>query len=199
MRIFRLRNRFSLPLPHDDDKREDDWDNEAGFENRQKMFSEINSHFLALRQSSFEKSDELIITISSAFLGLSVGFIKEIVPLERSIWIPLLVASWLCFFGAIMANFFSHFWGRNAIESQIDCARYYYLEGRTKYLDPDINKWTRVTEGTNAIAAALFGLGVLFTLVFVSINVTREQKYQYDKSHEPAKTRSQPAANSSAA
>lgn len=195
--FFNLKARFALPPPLDDDNREDDWNDEASFENRQKMFSEINAHFLSLRQSSFEKSDELIITISSAFLGLSVGFIKDIVPLERSIYMPLLVASWFFFFGAILTNFVSHFWARNAIEDQIDCARYYYLEGRTKYLDPDINKWTLLTERLNTGAAFCFGLGVLLTLLFVFPNVLREQTYQYNKANEPTKTK--PAANGAVA
>ncbi len=184
----RIRKRLALPSPDENEPREEGWD--ENFDKRQNEFSQMHSHLLGLRQSSFEKSDELIVTISSAFLGLSVGFVKDIVPLQRSIWMPLLVLSWFCFFVAILTNFVSHFWARNAIEDQIDCARYYYLEGRTKYLDPHINRWTRLTEGCNTVAATLFGWGVLLTLVFVSRNVLREQKYQYDKASEPAKAQS---------
>lgn len=177
---FNLKNRRALTPPRDDDTKDEGW--EEAFEDRQKLFSDSHNHLLSLRQSSFEKSDELIVAVSSAFLGLSVGFIKDIVPLNRSIWLPLLVLSWFCFFGAILTNFVSHFWARNAIEDQIDCARYYYLEGRTKYLDPGINKWTLLTERCNAVAAILFGAGVLLTLLFVSANVFREGKYQSAKS-----------------
>lgn len=195
---FNLKKRLALPLPREEDSKDEGW--EDAFEDRQKLFSESHNHFLALRQSSFEKSDELIVAVSSAFLALSVGFIKDIVPLTRSVWMPLLALSWFCFFCAILTNFVSHFWARNAIEDQIDCARYYYLEGRTKYLDPGINKWTLLTERCNAAAAILFGTGVLLTLVFVSVNVFREANYQgakSTKSDESTQTRPTTATNSS--
>lgn len=196
--LFNFKNRFALSPPLDSDAKDEDW--EDAFEERQKLFSDSHNHLLSLRQSSFEKSDELIVAVSSAFLALSVGFIKDIVPLSRSIWMPLLVLSWFCFFGAILTNFVSHFWARNAIEDQIDCARYYYLEGRTKYLAPGINKWTLLTERCNAAAAILFGSGILFTLFFVSANVFREGNYQsakITKSDESTQTQPATATNSS--
>ena len=147
-------------------------------DNRRAVFAQANAHLLGLRQSSLEKSDDLVIALSSTFLALSIGFIKEVVPLERSTLMPVLLVSWFCFFAAMAVNFFSHSLARQANENQIECARLYYLEGRKKYLSPGINRATRATEIFNRSAASLLMVGLVLTLLFVSINVWREQSYQ---------------------
>lgn len=121
--LFDWNSRYSLESPKDDDKPDENWS--ADIENRRAAFNQIYEHLLGLRQSSLEKSDELIIALSSTFLALSIGFIKEIVPLERSILMPILVVSWICLFAATSVNFFSHSVARHAIENQIECARLY--------------------------------------------------------------------------
>lgn len=187
---FDWSSRYSLEPPKEDDKRDENWENNV--KDRQESFKQIYEHLLSLRQSSLEKSDELIIALSSTFLALSVGFVKEIVPLERSILMPVLVVSWVCLFTATAVNFFSHSVARHAIENQIECARLYYLEGRSKYLKPEINRATRATESYNRWAASLLGLGLVLTLVFVSVNVLREQSYQTTEAGKQAQTQPVP-------
>ena len=191
---FDWKSLYSLEPPKDEDKFDEGW--QEDIENRRAAFSQINEHLLGLRQSSLEKSDELIIALSSAFLALSIGFVKEIVPLERSILMPVLVVSWISFFAATAVNFFSHTLARQANENQIECARLYYLEGRSKYVNPEINKATRATELWNRWAAGLLMAGLVLTLVFVSVNVLREQSYQTDKANKPVPNQSAPLPNS---
>lgn len=192
-RIFNWKSLYSLEAPEETDKRDEDWDSDI--ENRRTAFNQINEHLLGLRQSSLEKSDELIIALSSAFLALSIGFIKEIVPLERSILMPVLVISWISFFAATAVNFFSHTLARQANENQIECARLYFLEGRSKYVNPEINKATRATELWNRWAAILLMMGLVLTLIFVSVNVLREQSYQTIKKKESVPAQAAPLLN----
>ena len=180
---------YALESSKDDDERDEGW--QEDMENRRAIFNQMEGHLLGMRQSSLEKSDELIIALSSGFLALSIGFIKEIVPLERSILMPMLVVSWVCFFAATVVNFFSHSMARRAIENQRECSRLYCLEGRTKYLKPEMNPATRSTENYNSCAAGLLAAGIVLTLIFVSVNVMREQSFQVSKANEPTQTSEQ--------
>lgn len=175
---FQWAERYALEAPSEDDERDENWEKGEDTDHRREVYNRMDGHLLEMRQSSLEKSDELIIALSSTFLALSIGFIKEIVPLERSVLMPILVISWVCFFAATAVNFFSHSIARRAIDNQRDCARLYYLEGRTKYLKPETNRATRSTENYNSWAAALLGAGIVLTLIFVSVNVLREQSFQ---------------------
>lgn len=183
--LSKIKNRFhwdkayALEPVSDDDEIEEGWQEHMA--DRQEAFGRMDQHLLEMRQSSLEKSDELTIALSSAFLALSIGFIKEIVPLERSILMWVLVTSWICFFGATAVNFFSHSIARRAIENNRECNQRYHLEGRVKYIKPEFNKATRATEKFNNSAAILLGVGLVLTLIFVSVNVVREQSYQVKK------------------
>ncbi|MGB9103724.1 MAG: hypothetical protein WCC59_03105 [Terriglobales bacterium] len=53
-------------------------------EYRRKVFDDI--------KSGSENFDRSLLTLSSGALGLSLAFIKDIVRLEKAVWMPLLFA-----------------------------------------------------------------------------------------------------------
>ena len=53
------------------------------------------------QQASTDAFDNNLLTFSSAALGLSIAFIKDIVPLENAEWLKTLYFSWAAFAGCI--------------------------------------------------------------------------------------------------
>jgi hypothetical protein len=47
------------------------------------------------QQASSDSFDNQLLTFSSALLGLSLAFIKDIVPLNIAVWMPCLYSSWV--------------------------------------------------------------------------------------------------------
>lgn len=86
-------------------------------------------------QSGSDEFDKSILTYSSAGLGISLVFIKDIVPLVRVIDLPLLYASWIAFGVAIVVTIFSFQLSVKAQEKHVEHLRLYYLNRQPQYLN----------------------------------------------------------------
>lgn len=62
-----------------------------------KIYSETRNDLLNRHLSNTEAFDKAVLSLSSAGLGVSLAFIKDIVPIHTIINIRLLYISWLCF------------------------------------------------------------------------------------------------------
>ena len=60
------------------------------------------------RQASSDEFDKNLLTFSSGALGLSLAFIKDIVPLDHATHLSYLHISWVCFVCCIIATIFSY-------------------------------------------------------------------------------------------
>lgn len=79
-----------------------DSDNMEEFE---KLYNKTRDELLAKQMSNSETYDRSMLSLSSAFLALSVTFIKDIVPVKESLCTWLLYLSW----GSICVNNNSYF------------------------------------------------------------------------------------------
>ncbi len=139
-------------------------------EERKTLHASTRQDLLTRNLSNSEKYDSAILTLSTGILGLSLAFIKDVVPLNTAELVHLLKASWWLFGASIISTVTSFSVSQIAIKRQLDYADKYYREGKTEYLEKK-NVPALITEYVNYISGILFIAGILATVVFVSVNV----------------------------
>src|SRR2546428_3671886 len=89
-------------------------------EHRRKVWEDL--------RSGSENFDKYLLTFSSGALGLSITFIKGVVPLEKAVWIPSLIASWIAFLLCILVTLISFRISIRALEKMVPHLNQFYLD-----------------------------------------------------------------------
>jgi hypothetical protein len=127
--------------------------------------------------SDFDKN---LLALSSGALGISLGFIKDIVPLEQAIWLSLLYWSWFLFASCILATLSSFQFSVLAHVSHIGYLKKFLLDREDSYKDKQ--SWaSKAVDVCTWTAAAGFFAGVALTLVFCYRNVERIHAMKNEK------------------
>lgn len=136
---------------------------------RHGMYVDYSKEMRALQASNFESLDRAILTLSSALLGLSLAFIRELGTGDPE-FLTGLISSWVSFGAAILFTLGSLVASQQAAGKMIDQAERYYLHDDDDALDdePPELAWTRRLNGASL---ATFALGIVLTIVFVALNV----------------------------
>src|SRR6266478_3647165 len=138
----------------------------------EELFDEFRAKMLEDINSGTENFDKNLLTFSSGALGLSLAFIKDIVPLGRTIWIPCLFVSWIAFALCILVTMASFQVSIRALTESLSYAKAYYLDGEKDALDKHLKTFCcRAVDWCTWTASVLFLAGVACTIVFVSVNV----------------------------
>lgn len=139
-------------------------------EERDKIYASTRHDLLARNLSNSEKYDNAILTLSTGVLGASLAFIKDVVPLERSEYIPLLKLSWWLFGAAVVSTLVSFIVSQRAIKRQLEYAEEYYIKKKEEYLTKE-NGPATWTDRINYASGAFFIAGIIATVIFVSVNI----------------------------
>jgi hypothetical protein len=132
-------------------------------------------------QSGSDEFDKSILTYSSAGLGLSVAFIKDIVPIANVIGLPLLYTSWRAFGVAILTTVFSFQLSVKTQQKHLEHLRKYYLERRPEYLDPP--NWAASWVGyLKWVSGACFVIAIAGTIGFAIWNLNEARDMSEKKS-----------------
>ena len=134
------------------------------------MYSEYRRDLLGRQLSNAVQYDKAILSLSTGALGLSIGFIKDIVPLERALAIWLLILSWTLFGAAIIGTVVSYPIGQKAINVQLGYAEKYYLEKNDQYFKKR-NPWSVAILCIGIVSSVAFVIAVILTIIFVSLNL----------------------------
>jgi len=127
------------------------------------------------QQSGSDEFDKNLLTLSSGALGLSLAFIKDVVPLKGADFLCELYLSWLSFVACIVVTLFSYALSVQCQKAHTSYLYKYYIEGKEEYLNRKSVWSTSVT--ICAILGALFFLvGLAATMIFVIGNVSRIQR-----------------------
>jgi hypothetical protein len=129
-------------------------------------------------QSGSDEFDKNILTYSSAGLGISLVFIKDIVPLSRTIHLNLLYSSWILFGLAILVTISSFQLSVKALEQHLEHLRKYYLERQPQYLNAP-NRATEWVGHFKWISGGCFVLAIIGT-IFFSISNLAEARHMTD-------------------
>lgn len=142
----------------------------GGRDERQRLYEETRKDLLGRQLSNSQQYDRAILSLSSAFLAVSVAFIRgqDSSPITDSVW--LLWSSWGAFGCAVVATIFSFMASQHAIKQQLEKAERYYLRCEEDALveSHGTGKWTSRWSWFAGIA---FILGVVLTIGFAIANL----------------------------
>lgn len=123
----------------------------------------------AIRSSS-EEYDKNILTLSSAALGLSLTFMKDIVPLEHITHRYSLYWSWILFAVSVLAVVCSFQLSIRAHFKHLECIDAYYLQKDDAALSRKSN-WSTALEIFNFSSGLFFVAGIASSVYFVIANI----------------------------
>jgi hypothetical protein len=135
-----------------------------------RIYEATRKDLLVRQLSNAEKYDNAILTLSAGILGVSLAFIKDIVPIDEAINVCLLKLSWVCFSLAIVFTISSFMLSQWAIKVQLTYAERYYLDSKDDFLKKR-NVPAIATDWFNLLAGILFIIGVSTTVSFVIYNL----------------------------
>lgn len=115
-------------------------------------------------QSDFEKN---LVYLSAGALALSIGFIEKVIKLQDASSRWLLIASWGLLASTLLLNLASHLISvRNSTKAREE------MDKGTTYeiLVERISCRNKIMRTLNWVTYGLFALGVIFTVIFCSVN-----------------------------
>jgi hypothetical protein len=133
-------------------------------------------------QSGSDEFDKSILTYSSAGLGVSLVFLKDIVPLANAVALVLLYASWIWFGVAILVTVFSFQLSVMSQEKHLEHLREYYLESKAESLNAP-NKAASWVGRLKWVSGLCFVLAITGIIVFSIWNLAEAKHMSEDNSN----------------
>ena len=142
-------------------------------ETRRRLYEQTKAELISKQIANSTSYDTAILTLSSAFLALSVVFVKDVVaPLSEASLLWVLFASWCCFCGAIVSTVLSFMVGQAGYRELLSAAERYYIKGDVTAHQVSVIVARRI-ERLNVANGAFFVLGTAFTLILTIANFNR--------------------------
>lgn len=139
-----------------------------------KLFADHTSEVRKRQVSGSENFDKSVLTLSSGGLAVSLGFLKDFVPIGHAIGAWTLYTSWGLLTAATVITMLSFLASMRAQEFQQQVAEGYYLRREDPAEKP--NPWDRIVIWMNRASGASFIVGVTLTTLFVAINLQKAQE-----------------------
>jgi hypothetical protein len=124
------------------------------------------------QQASSDEFDKSLMTFSSGALGLSLSFIKDIVPLDKAGFLCWLFISWVSFSLCIVATMASFPFSIQAQKTHLDYLYKYYIEGRPEFFNKQ-SGWSIAVTVCAVLGAIFFFIGLAATVVFATANLSK--------------------------
>lgn len=118
--------------------------------------------------SSFDK---YILTLAAGTFGLSLLFIKDIVPYPEARTIWLLVTAWASFGASILSTLISFLQSQKAYQKQREILDNDYAKEAKRVQGEIKNKFATYTQCLNGASMILFLVGVIFLIIFSAVNL----------------------------
>jgi len=148
-------------------------------------------------KSGTESFDRNLLAFSSGALGLSLAFLKDVAPLTKPIWIWSLFTSWIAFALCIVITMASFQVSIRAQHQTLKFLKEYYLEGKPESFDKHLQSgWSKAVDWCTVGASTFFAIGVVFTILFVGVNVREASRMTQDKASKLTTDSLKPAAMS---
>lgn len=122
--------------------------------------------------SSSENFDKSILTFSSAGLALSVGFLKDFIPIQLACAGWALYASWVLFTVATCSTMASFLASSKALSEHESFGYRYYMEGDENAFSQK-SHWNGITVRLNYLSGASFLIAMILTVFFISMNLEK--------------------------
>lgn len=140
---------------------------------RKRLYEQTKLELIAKQNANSTTYDTSILTLSSAFLGLSVAYVKDVVsPLSTASNLSVLYCSWISFCIAIIVTICSFMIGQRGYKKLLDGAERYYLKQEKDAFKISVTVSKQI-EIANYLYRAFFVLGIATMLFFVITNFMR--------------------------
>jgi hypothetical protein len=136
---------------------------------------ERKSLFDAIREGS-QSFDKAILTLSAGAFGLSLTFIREIVPHISPETFYMLIVAWICFGVSMLSTLISFLTSQRACKKQIEILEKYFLNDNPckPKESPPKNKPSVWTNRLNIFSIVVFIIGVIFLATFTILNLRED-------------------------
>lgn len=127
------------------------------------------------RDNQNKMSDEFdrnLLALSSGALGVSLAFIKDIVPFKGAGFRCSLYASWISFSICVLSTLMSFRFSMNANSVYMDYLYKYYIENRQEYFNRR-SGWSIANTVCAILGVVFFIIGLLSTIIFAIGNLSR--------------------------
>lgn len=151
-------------------------DEEKESQRREELHDALAAQARNDQQASSDSFDNQLLTFSSALLGLSLAFIKDIVPLKVAVWMPCLYSSWALLAICILSTIASFRFGVEAHKKQTEYLYFYYIEKKREFFNKKTG-WTTAISWCSYVGSATFFLGLILTISFAIKNLTYSRNY----------------------
>lgn len=146
-------------------------DGQSNFEERKRLYERYRDDLSKREISNAENLDKFILTYSGAGLALSLGFLKDFIPISKAQISWALYGSWILFTSAIGLVIVSYVCSLKVIRLQLDRSERYYLDG-IEDARSERGMWDRCADHLNWwISALAFVAATILTTLFVSMNL----------------------------
>lgn len=142
----------------------------AHIEERKLIHSKRQDDLNKRQLSNSENFDKSILTYSTAGLALSLGVLKDFVPVARAHWMWLLYASWILFTCVVTITLLSFILSQLGIKRQIEIDERYYLKLDDAAAD-EPNRFAVATEWCSYLSGICFVVALGCTVLFVIHNL----------------------------
>ena len=136
-------------------------------ERNKRLYEQEREDLWRRELSASENLDKTIIFTSLPMLGISLVFLKNIVPSDKIAYVWVLPVSWVLFVFAIMCAIFSYWtcmWAADKLDPQI---RNYYLKGAPK----PYSQYDKATRVLNGISTVCYLVAIISTVALVCFNL----------------------------
>ena len=141
-------------------------------EEHKRLHDSLRDELFKRQLSNSENLDRAILMLSSAGLGLSFIFVKNIVQQGDADWIFLLTSSWILFGSAILFTLVSFFVSQQGIKKQLKMNTEYYLEGKDEVINQK-NRWADSIEWLSYVSALIYLLAIISLVLFIAQNLSK--------------------------
>lgn len=142
----------------------------ADHEQNRRLYESESLKFQDGAYAASQEFDRAILTLSAGALGLSLAFIKDIVPLNKAIHLLLLFGSWVFFVASILLMLVSFVASQKAFRHSKKVAHEYYIKQNDEILDQR-NVPALVTRYLTYASGVCFFVALIMTLAFTMVNV----------------------------
>lgn len=146
---------------------------------RRRLYDAHRAELLERQRSNSESYDKAILTLSSGALGLSLTFIKDLLPTSKPLWMGVLYGSWMLLTAAIITTVASFLLSSAAINQAIEQGAEYYLHKKGEAFAR--TKLSIAVDAINYTSGAFFVVGILLTVLFVRINFSEARSMKDSK------------------
>ena len=145
-------------------------------EERRNLYNQSRNELLKRQLSNSQILDKSILSLSTAGLGFSVAFIKNVVSLTPATSLRLLHLSWLMFILAIICTLVSFLTSQESIKKELKRIYKYYLHKKEEAFN-EKNLPAQITGWLSLASVILYIAAISLTAGFIALNLNTTKEY----------------------